>query len=50
MAAKEEVLRLRIDKYTKEKVSKAAVLEERTMSDYLYRLIVKDLKEKGLIQ
>ena len=50
MAVKDDVLRLRIDKDTKDKVAKAAVAEERTVSDYLYRLIVKDLKEKGLIQ
>ena len=50
MAAKEEVLRLRIDKDTKDKVAKAAMAEERTVSNYLYRLIKKDLKEKGLLQ
>ena len=50
MAVKDDVLRLRIDKDTKEKVSKAAMLEERTVSDYLYRLIRKDLKEKCLIK
>ena len=50
MAAKDDVLRLRIDKDTKDKVAKAAIAEERTVSNYLYRLIKKDLKEKGLIQ
>ena len=50
MAAKDDVLRLRIDKDTKDKVAKAAIAEERTVSNYLYSLIKKDLKEKGLIQ
>ena len=50
MAVKDDVLRLRIDKDTKDKVAKAAMVEERTVSNYLYRLIVKDLKEKGIIQ
>ena len=48
MAVKDDVLRLRIDKGTKDKVAKAALAEERTVSDYLYRLIKKDIKEKGL--
>lgn len=48
MAVKSETLKLRIDKETKDKAVQAASIEERTVSDYLYRLIKRDLKEKGL--
>ena len=47
---KDEVIRLRVEASFKDAVQKAAELEERKLSDYIYRLIARDLKEKGLIK
>lgn len=46
---KDEVIRLRVEASFKDAVQKASDLEERKVSDYIYRLIARDLKEKGVL-